>query len=311
MRGFSRSGSRTASTPRTRTSPRSGSRRPSRTSTVVVLPAPLGPSRPKIVPAWTSKLTPSTARVSPYALCSPATRMTGSAAAAVGLLTWPMVPCRLLRSEPLAEVGRHGGVVAELLVQALGVRTVMAGGDLGERRADLAAQALRLLHQQPADAALADAGVDHERHDADDPVRMLEAREGMDSDEPEHLAVVVRDQDARVLGVEAPEALDDVARPRGVALIGEQRRDRLGVGGRRRADDDRRMVGHRPDGSERRSTTIRCGPLTGPSRTRTDGPNGPIATPLMPTPAAAARRRKASRPSSSGTPTYRPAGPSP
>src|SRR5436190_13165830 len=72
--------------PSTLTSPESGSRSPSRTSTVVVLPAPLGPRRPKIVPRRTSKLTPSTARVSPYSLRSPSTRMTGS-----GVPAWEVI----------------------------------------------------------------------------------------------------------------------------------------------------------------------------------------------------------------------------
>ena len=38
---------------------------PSSISMVVVLPAPLGPSRPKTSPGRTSKVTPSTARTSP------------------------------------------------------------------------------------------------------------------------------------------------------------------------------------------------------------------------------------------------------
>src|SRR5215212_1910123 len=37
-------------------------------SIVVVLPAPLGPRRPKISPSWTSKLTPRAASTLPYRL---------------------------------------------------------------------------------------------------------------------------------------------------------------------------------------------------------------------------------------------------
>ena len=51
--------------PSTWTVPASGRRSPSIISTVVVLPAPLGPSRPKISPASTAIDTPSTARMSP------------------------------------------------------------------------------------------------------------------------------------------------------------------------------------------------------------------------------------------------------
>jgi hypothetical protein len=56
--------------------PEYGVRRPSMTSTAVVLPAPFGPSRPKTSPACTSKLTPSGATVSPYRLRSSCTSMT-------------------------------------------------------------------------------------------------------------------------------------------------------------------------------------------------------------------------------------------
>jgi len=48
------------------TLPESGLRSPSMISSVVVLPAPLGPRMPKNSPSSTSKDTPSTACVSPY-----------------------------------------------------------------------------------------------------------------------------------------------------------------------------------------------------------------------------------------------------
>src|SRR4051812_27944825 len=54
--------------PSTSTSPESGSRRPSKISTVVVLPAPFGPSMPKHSPRRTSRSRPATATVSPYRL---------------------------------------------------------------------------------------------------------------------------------------------------------------------------------------------------------------------------------------------------
>ena len=53
------------SIPKTVAVPESGSRRPSRISIVVVLPAPFGPSMPKTSPRPTWKLTPSTALTSP------------------------------------------------------------------------------------------------------------------------------------------------------------------------------------------------------------------------------------------------------
>ncbi len=78
MRSCSARTSRTGSRPSTAIEPLSGARRPSTHSMVVVLPAPLGPMRPKISPRATSKLTPSTASVRPYDLRRACTRMTGS-----------------------------------------------------------------------------------------------------------------------------------------------------------------------------------------------------------------------------------------
>src|SRR4051794_7512537 len=80
MRGFTSAALVATSTPRTIAWPPSGARSPSRISTVVVLPAPFGPSRPKISPAATWKSIPSTATMSPYRLISPRTSTTGSVA---------------------------------------------------------------------------------------------------------------------------------------------------------------------------------------------------------------------------------------
>ena len=57
--------SRTTSRPATRAVPASGERRVERIRTVVVLPAPLGPSTPRTVPGAASRSTPSSARTSP------------------------------------------------------------------------------------------------------------------------------------------------------------------------------------------------------------------------------------------------------
>src|SRR5579875_3427128 len=56
-----------------RTSPESGATRPAIIATVVVLPAPLGPSRPTVSPAATENDTPSTATFGPYRLARPTT----------------------------------------------------------------------------------------------------------------------------------------------------------------------------------------------------------------------------------------------
>ncbi len=69
------------SSPRTVTSPPSRGRKPSRISTVVVLPAPLAPRKAKISPVVTSRSMPFTASRSPYDLRRPRTTITGSATA--------------------------------------------------------------------------------------------------------------------------------------------------------------------------------------------------------------------------------------
>ena len=56
---------RTTSSPATEAVPPSGCSRVASTRTVVVLPAPFGPSRPSTVPSSTVRLTPCSARVSP------------------------------------------------------------------------------------------------------------------------------------------------------------------------------------------------------------------------------------------------------
>src|SRR5450755_4305689 len=57
------------SLPSTVTAPVVRGRKPSRISTIVVLPAPFGPSSAKTSPSAISKLTPRTASTGPYDLC--------------------------------------------------------------------------------------------------------------------------------------------------------------------------------------------------------------------------------------------------
>src|SRR5690625_2923907 len=71
------SGSRPMSCPSTRAVPASGTSRVASIRTMVVLPAPLGPSRPKTVPRSTVRSTPSTAVVSPKRLTRPSASIAG------------------------------------------------------------------------------------------------------------------------------------------------------------------------------------------------------------------------------------------
>ena len=74
--------SRTTSRPSTVAVPDVGSSSVVSTRTAVVLPAPLGPSRPRTVPAGASRSTPSSARTSPNDFTSPDTLIAASPLAA-------------------------------------------------------------------------------------------------------------------------------------------------------------------------------------------------------------------------------------
>src|SRR5665647_1710370 len=78
IRALAATGSDHTSWPSTSTVPASGRSRPVIIDSVVVLPAPLGPTRPYIDPAGTSSESPSTARLSPYVLTRSVTRSAGT-----------------------------------------------------------------------------------------------------------------------------------------------------------------------------------------------------------------------------------------
>src|SRR5215217_2899504 len=77
--------------PSTSASPEVGSTSPSSIRTVVVLPEPLAPGKPYTSPVRTSRLTPSTARTSPYRLVRARVWM-----------TWPLVIAELVIAAPEA-----------------------------------------------------------------------------------------------------------------------------------------------------------------------------------------------------------------
>ena len=99
--------------------------------------------------------------------------------------------------------------------------------------------------------------------------------------------------DARMRRAEALEARDDVGGPGRIALVGEQRRDRVGVGWRGRAKRHGRaigrLVGHVPMVPGSPSSRNTCRPSRTPRATSRSGPNGP-----------ARRGRRARRPGRSG-----------
>src|SRR3990170_6231776 len=68
--------------------PASGRSRPVTIERVVVLPAPLGPTIPKIDPACTVRSMPATATVSPNRLTSPSISSTVAAVLGAGRVSW-------------------------------------------------------------------------------------------------------------------------------------------------------------------------------------------------------------------------------
>ena len=260
MRALTAPGSRVTSTPRTEIDPSSGWRSPSSISTVVVLPAPFGPSRPNTSPAATSKLTPSTALMSPYVLWTSSTRMTGTATVVVvvigrslstarsGVLGYPPRTCRRqgIGSEALAEVRRDVAVVAVGFVQPPSVRPMMPCRDLDEGGAGGPGDPLGLVHELAADAPLAGAAIHDQGEDPCDVIVMLEARQEVDGDEAHDVPVVVSDDDRRMLAREPLESRDDIARASGIALVGEEGGDPDRIADGRRAEDDGGLLDHDP-----------------------------------------------------------------
>ncbi len=100
-----RASSATTSSPATRACPPSGLSRVASTRTKVVLPAPLGPSRPSTVPAATSSETPSRARTAPNDLRRSRTLMAASVAGEAPTST--MVPGSVMR--PTVRIGLRSG----------------------------------------------------------------------------------------------------------------------------------------------------------------------------------------------------------
>src|SRR4029079_19271002 len=207
---------------------------------------------------------PSTAWTSPYRFVRPRTRMTGPPAGIV--VTGAKVPPR---------IGGDGRVVAHRLVEAVRLGAVVAGRDLDEGGSELPGHQFGLGHEPMNATTLTRAGVDHEREDADDAVVVLESRQGVERDEPQQRALVFRDHDTRVLGREAAEPLDDVARTGWISRIVEEGRDRLGVARLRRPDRQRR-VGRLRHGSMVAGITMsRNCPRAGGTGARSAGRNGP------------------------------------
>ena len=98
--------SRTTSWPAMRACPASGFSSVARIRTAVVLPAPLGPSRPRTLPCRAAKSTPHRARTEPYDFSSPSTKIASS-------VMWPDARglgrrLSIRFGTPSADAGPHG-----------------------------------------------------------------------------------------------------------------------------------------------------------------------------------------------------------
>src|SRR5438270_7018528 len=169
-RDFASSGWPWMSKPSIRAWPDVGETSPHNIRSVVVLPAPLAPRKPKISPRPTWKLTPSTARVAPYCLTSVL------ASTAVGFIDAAMgIGCRLppvavqLRCISLAQRVRIG---QQEVVEASGPSRLLVGDE------QLFHQTLELL---PDEEHVVLHPADHVRGGENDPFRQVdEARPAAD-----------------------------------------------------------------------------------------------------------------------------------
>src|SRR3954454_18798196 len=140
MRERSCAASRTTSRPATRAVPASGERSVERMRTVVVLPAPLGPSTPRTVPGAASSSTPSSARTAPNDFTSPCTEI---AAPDGGRAGWGVRiiggASRLFRSTSVLNIGKTARVAETTssrlltLLSLLQARRDWPGHELAER----------------------------------------------------------------------------------------------------------------------------------------------------------------------------------
>src|SRR5579871_889155 len=116
MRALAAAGSAQTSIPSTQTCPASGRSRPVAMRSVVVLPAPLGPTRPKNEPRGTSSDSPATATFAPNRLARPRSTTAGQASyngRRLGLCAGrglgrrrPGLRCRLALLRPGGDGGR-------------------------------------------------------------------------------------------------------------------------------------------------------------------------------------------------------------
>src|SRR5262245_4318697 len=113
MRARTFSGFRATSSPSTLARPPSGGSRVVNTRTVVVLPAPFGPSRPKTVAGGTSKSTPSSATTSPKRFSRPATAIAESDMLVSLALMLEEVKCRVPQVSKVTKVegSHHRGIL--------------------------------------------------------------------------------------------------------------------------------------------------------------------------------------------------------
>src|SRR6516164_2990622 len=138
------------STPNVSTRPLLRSRKPSRISTQVVLPAPLGPSNANTSPFCTSKLTSRTARLSPYALRRCSTLTAGTPAPFARRRVSGRSRCPLLGGS-LAVFLRLGCVGGrQHLVQEIRQLAQLDLGQRGERGGRDGQDGVDLVGQRPA-----------------------------------------------------------------------------------------------------------------------------------------------------------------
>ena len=174
-------------------------------------------------------------------------------------------------SELLAQVRGDRRVVAERLVQVAGVRPVVAGGDLDEGGAELGARSARPRPSAARPTPRSRApGVHDEGQDPDDRSSCSKRGSAWTAMNPRIAPSCSATMTAPCGGREPLEALGDVDGAGGIALVGEERGDRLGVVGGGRAEGRWRRCRSWRDGTRlgQHDEAVRTG---GPAR-RAAGP---------------------------------------
>ena len=230
MRERSCAASRTTSRPATRAVPASGERSVERMRTVVVLPAPFGPSTPSTVPGAASSSTPSSARTSPNDLTRPLTSIAGGREC-IGEPSQRFRSASVLNIEETARVAETTSSRLLTLLSLLQGRRDWPGQELADRL-DVSGRTVRRDVDRlrelgyPVESLTGPGRRLPARGRHRDAAAAARRRRGdRDRGRPAHRRARVGDRDRGDVGARAGQARAGAARPPAPARAGARRRD--------------------------------------------------------------------------------------